>query len=31
MKGVAEQEAILITKRAGLVFDYNKIDTKFLP
>jgi hypothetical protein len=26
-----EQEAILIAKRAGLVFDYNKIDTKFFP
>ena len=26
-----EQEAIAIAKRAGLVFDYNKIDTKFFP
>ena len=26
-----EQEAIAIAKRAGLVFDFNKIDTKFFP
>ena len=26
-----EEEAILIAKKSGLVFDYNRIDTKFFP